>query len=129
MRSTRELLVPLLKYLGDAEVHTLHSSYLYLAKNLNMSKKDLQVLMPSRVKMKKKNNRKLSTTDTGFYIRVADAIHVLRYGKLLENLPGLEKKGVFKITVSGFELLENSNTDLDVKILQIYAHWNKKKKN
>ena len=54
MRSTRELLVPLLKYLGDAEVHTLHSSYLYLAKNLNVSKKDLQVLMPSRVKMKKK---------------------------------------------------------------------------
>ena len=68
----------------------------------------------------------MSTTDTGFYIRVADAIHVLRYGKLLENLPGLKKQGVFKITVSGFELLDSSNTDLDVKILQIYNHWKKK---
>ncbi len=120
MVTTRDFLVPLLSFIGDGEIHTIRACYLHLTKKFPSEKNYLKSRM--------KNTKKLNDTKTSDYIRTADAIHVLRQGKLLKNIPHMSKLGFFTITWQGVELLREPNIEIKRKILELYEHWEKQKK-
>jgi hypothetical protein len=120
MASTREFLVPLLSFLGDGEIHSIMSCYVHLTKKFPSEKRYLK----SRIEGK----TKIGIIHTADYIRTADAIHVLRQGKLLKNIPHMSKLGYFTITYQGLELLREPNIEIKRKILELYEHWDKQNK-
>jgi len=120
MKSTRELLVPLLSFLGDGEVHTIMACYVHLTKKFPSEKRYL--------KSRTEGKTKIGITATADYIRTGDAIHVLRYGKLLKNIPHMTKLGYFTITYQGLELLREPNIEIKRKILELFEYWNEKNK-
>ena len=120
---TRDILLPLLEYLKDGEVHTLTSTCLYLRKKLNLSEHEISQVWTTR---KSKYNVFLLSS-TKFYIRVADAVHVFRKAKILQDFPGTKKQGVFFIANEGLNMLKENQNERKNKILKLYEKYSKKK--
>ncbi|MDQ6757819.1 MAG: restriction endonuclease [Bacteroidota bacterium] len=94
------LMLPLLTYISDGQIHSIHDAISILAKQLNLTEDDLNEWLPSKSQKK-------------FYNRVYWAKAHLKMAGVLENLG----KGQFKITDRGMNLLKDSPSFINVKYL------------
>ena len=106
--SEEKILVPLLRYLGDGELHTITSSTLEMAKFFKL-RKDEKWRYFERRRPKKTQP---TLTATHIYIRTAGAVGILNKKGLLRYAPGMQKQGVFQISGEGLNLIENTKIDL-----------------
>ena len=74
MRSTTEIVFPLLEFLEDKEYHALVESVLHLQKSMKLSRKERGDYYTSR----NGDSKIVRLSSTKFYIRVGDAVHVVR---------------------------------------------------
>jgi restriction system protein len=108
--TTTEIRLPLLQYLNDEKEHTYRECLELTAEKFNVTKEERNQLIPSGLKKT-------------FETRVLWAISELRNAILLQNIE--EKRGVFKITKRGTELLRTRPTAIDNKILKKYEEFRK----
>jgi len=105
--SSEKILVPLLKYLGDGELHTITSSTLQMAKFFKLTQEEkwrvFEIRKPKKVKP--------TLTATHIYIRTAVAVGILSKKRLLRYAPKMEKQGVFQISGEGLNLIRNTGID------------------
>ena len=94
-RNTIEIIFPLLEFLEDKEYHTLIESVLHLQKSMKLSRKEREDYYPSR----NKDSKIVRLSSTKFYIRVGDAVHVVRYAKLIDDFA--KGKGKFRMNELG----------------------------
>ena len=121
MRSTTEIIFPLLEFLEDKEYHTLPESVLHLQKSMKLSRKEREDYYPSR----NKNSKIVRLSSTKFYIRVGDAVHVVRYAKLIDDFA--KGKGKFRINDIGIDFLKNDSNEMKKKTEEIFEKWQKRK--
>ena len=121
MRSTTEIIFPLLEFLEDKEYHTLIESVLHLQKSMKLSKKEKEDYYTSR----NKDSKIVRLSATKFYIRVADAVHVVRYAKLIDDFA--KGKGKFRINDNGIGFLKNDSNEMKKKTEEIFEKWQKRK--
>jgi len=125
IHSTEEILLPLLQYLKDGELHTLTSSVLHLRKSMKLTNDEINQFYTSR----HSNVNGQDLTATKFYVRVSDAVHILRRAKFLRNFPGTKDKGIFFISNDGLNLLLNQNrSEITSKITSTYKKYGKTRK-
>jgi restriction system protein len=98
---------PLLALASDGNEHSIADARLILTKKMNLSEQDLEELLPSG-------------TQRTFDNRVAWAKSYFTQAKVLET----PRRGCFKITERGRELLSQNHEKIDVKILKQYAEFN-----
>ena len=115
-RTTEEILLPLLQYLGDGEIHTITSSVLHLVESLKLTNIEKNEFYASR----KSSTNEPDLSSTKFYIRVADAIHVLRKAKLLKDFPKIRNEGIFSISHSGVIMLNQNKNEITNTIASIF---------
>lgn len=96
-------MLPFLKYAAGAGEHTTKEVREYLAKYFNLSEEELQEYLPSR-------------RDSIFNNRVSWAKAYLRMAGFIENT----RKGHFKITSAGLEVLSKNPEKIDLKFLSQY---------
>ena len=121
MRSTTEIIFPLLEFLEDKEYHTLPESVLHLQKSMKLSRKEREDYYPSR----NKDSKIVRLSSTKFYIRVGDAVHVVRYAKLIDDFA--KGKGKFRINDIGIDFLKNDSNEMKKKTEEIFEKWQKRK--
>lgn len=97
---------PLLEFAGDGQEHSIGEAREIIAKKFNLSESDLAEVLPSG-------------TQTKFDNRVAWAKSYFIQAKVLES----PRRGYFKITDRGKELLKKGNNRIDVKILNQYPEF------
>ena len=95
------LMLPLLKYVSDGQIHNIKESISTLAKQLNLTEEDINEWLPS------KNQKKIYN-----YVYWAKA-H-LKMAGLLEN----RGKGQFQITNRGKEILSENPSFVNIKYLK-----------
>tara|TARA_Y100001949_G_C15716349_1_gene213207 strand:- start:50 stop:424 length:375 start_codon:yes stop_codon:yes gene_type:complete len=120
-RGTIEIIFPLLEFLEDREYHTLAESVLHLQKSMKLSKKEKEDYYTSR----NKDSKIVRLSATKFYIRVADAVHVVRYAKLIDDFA--KGKGKFRINDNGIDFLKNDSNEMKKKTEEIFEKWQKRK--
>jgi restriction system protein len=98
--------LPLLKYSGDGEQHSIKDAYASMADHFNLSQNDRKEMLPSGKQATYKN-------------RIAWARVYLTKALLLES----PKRGFFRITDRGQELLKSNPVDLRVKHLKRYSEF------
>lgn len=98
--------LPLLKFSSDGETHSWKDAYVVMAENFKMSDADLREMLPSG-------------KQTTFKNRVAWANVYLAKALLLER----PKRGFFRITERGEELLKEEPATLRVKQLKQYPEF------
>lgn len=96
----QSLMLPLLKYISDRQIHNIHDAISVLAQQLNLNEEDLNEWLPSKSQKK-------------FYNRVYWAKAHLKMAGVLENV----SKGYFKITNRGIEILKEDPVLINVKYL------------
>ncbi len=94
------LMLPLLKYVSDGQIHHIQEAISILAKQLNLTEEDLNEWLPSKSQKK-------------FYNRVYWAKAHLKMAGVLEN----KGKGQFKIANRGIEILKDNPEFINVKYL------------
>lgn len=97
----QSLMLPLLNYLVDGQEHTTKDTLNHLAAKLGLTEEQLQVMLPSR-------------NQTIFYNRVTWAKAHLKMAALVENT----KRGSFKITSNGLEILKQKPAIINLKFLR-----------
>jgi restriction system protein len=110
----QSLMLPLLKSIQDGREYSSTEVINTLAKEFDLTKKDLSQLLPSGVQKT-------------FYNRVHWAKAYLKIAGLIENL----RRGVFKITNEGKELLARNPKVINLKLLKqipAYSDWADKSK-
>ena len=122
-RSTTEIIFPLLKFLEDKEYHTLVESVLHLQKSMKLSRKEREDYYTSR----NGDSKIVRLSSTKFYIRVGDAVHVVRYANLIDDFA--KGKGKFRINDSGIDFLKNDSNEMKKKTEEIFGKWKSDKKN
>ena len=120
-RSTTEIIFPLLKFLEDKEYHTLVESVLHLQKSMKLSRKEREDYYTSR----NGDSKIVRLSSTKFYIRVGDAVHVVRYAKLIDDFA--KGKGKFRINDIGIDFLKNDSNEMKKKTEEIFEKWQKRK--
>jgi len=120
-KSTTEIILPLLEFLEDKEYHTLIESVLHLQKSMKLSKKEKEDYYTSR----NKDSKIVRLSATKFYIRVGDAVHVVRYAKLIDDFA--KGKGKFRINDNGIDFLKNDSNEMKKKTEEIFEKWQKRK--
>lgn len=96
----QSLMLPLLKYISDGQIHHIQEAISFLAKQLNLTEEDLNEWLPSKSQKK-------------FYNRVYWAKAHLKMAGVLEN----KGKGQFKIANRGIEILTDNPAFINVKYL------------
>ena len=96
----QSLMLPLLKYISDGQIHHIQEAIGFLAKQLNLTEDDLNEWLPSKSQKK-------------FYNRVYWAKAHLKMAGVLEN----KGKGQFQISNRGTEILKDSPAFINVKYL------------
>lgn len=96
----QSLMLPLLKYISDDQIHNIQDAISVLAKQLNLTEEDLNEWLPSKSQKK-------------FYNRVYWAKAHLKMAGTVENVG----KGQFKITNRGTEILKDNPALINVKFL------------
>lgn len=97
----QSLMLPMLKFLSDGQEHTTKETLEYLADASNLTEEQRQEMLPSR-------------KQTVFYNRVTWAKAHLKMAALIENL----KRGSFKISQNGLEILKQSPSSITLKFLR-----------
>lgn len=97
----QSLMLPLLAFLADGKEHTTKEALNYLADEFELTDEQRQEMLPSR-------------NQTVFYNRVTWAKAHLKMAGLIENL----KRGSFKITATGFEILQQKPALINLKFLR-----------
>ena len=121
MRSTTEIIFPLLEFLEDKEYHTLVKSVLHLQKSMKLSRKEREDYYTSR----NGDSKIVRLSSTKFYIRVGDAVHVVRYANLIDDFA--KGKGKFRINDIGIDFLKNDSNEMKKKTEEIFEKWQKRK--
>ena len=121
-RSTTEIIFPLLKFLEDKEYHTLVESVLHLQKSMKLSRKEREDYYTSR----NGDSKIVRLSSTKFYIRVGDAVHVVRYANLIDDFA--KGKGKFRINDNGIDFLKNDSNERKKKVEVIFEKWQQRKK-
>ncbi|HEY5465283.1 MAG TPA: restriction endonuclease [Hanamia sp.] len=96
----QSLMLPLLKYISDGQVHNTQDAIVFLAKKLELNETDLNEWLPSK---KQKT----------FHNRVYWAKAHLKMSGVIENI----SKGQFKITNRGIDILKENPSLINVKYL------------
>jgi restriction system protein len=99
-------MLPFLRALEDGNVHTLQALYLSLSDELNLSEEDKLELLPS-------GKQKV------FHGRIGWARTYLKKAGLLDTV----KRGVFKISVPGKQLLETNPSHINKQVLEQYPSY------
>ena len=102
-----KILVPLLRYLGDGELHTITSSTLEMAKFFKLTQLEKWKIFEIR----KPKKTEPTLTATHIYIRTAEAVGILNKKGLLRYAPGMKKQGVFQISGEGLNIIKNTGID------------------
>lgn len=97
----QSLMLPLLTFLSDGEEHSTKETLNHLAIKLGVTEEQLQEMLPSR-------------TQTIFYNRVTWAKAHLKMAALVDNT----KRGSFKITAKGQEILNREPKVINLKFLR-----------
>jgi restriction system protein len=97
---------PLLELAGDGKEHSVREAREIIAKNMTLSEADLSELLPSG-------------TQTKFDNRVAWAKSYFVQAKVLEST----RRGYFRITDRGRELLAKGHPRIDIRILDQYSEF------
>jgi len=97
----QSLILPLLTFLADGKEHTTKETLNYLAFKFQLTEEQRQEMLPSR-------------NQTVFYNRVTWAKAHLKMAALVENL----KRGSFKITRNGLEVLKQKPAIINLKFLR-----------
>jgi Restriction endonuclease len=97
----QSLMLPLLTFLADGKEHTTKETLNYLADKFELTEEQRQEMLPSR-------------NQTVFYNRVTWAKAHLKMAALVENL----KRGSFKITDNGLEVLRQKPATINLKVLR-----------
>ena len=121
-RSTTEIIFPLLKFLEDKEYHTLVESVLHLQKSMKLSRKEREDYYTSR----NGDSKIVRLSSTKFYIRVGDAVHVVRYANLIDDFA--KGKGKFRINDNGIGFLKNDSNEMKKKTEEIFGKWKSDRK-
>ena len=122
MRSTTEIVLPLLEFLEDKEYHTLVESVLHLQKSMKLSRKEREDYYTTR----NKDSKIVRLSSTKFYIRVGDAVHVVRYANLIDDFA--KGKGKFRINDNGIDFLKNDSNEMKKKTEEIFGKWKSDRK-
>ena len=122
MRSTTEIIFPLLEFLEDKEYHTLVESVLHLQKSMKLSRKEREDYYTIR----NKDSKIVRLSSTKFYIRVGDAVHVVRYANLIDDFA--KGKGKFRINDNGIDFLKNDSNEMKKKTEEIFGKWKSDRK-
>ena len=120
-KSTTEIILPLLEFLEDKEYHTLVESVLHLQKSMKLSRKEREDYYTIR----NKDSKIVRLSSTKFYIRVGDAVHVVRYANLIDDFA--KGKGKFRINDNGIDFLKNDSNEMKKKTGEIFEKWQKRK--
>ena len=120
-RNTIEIIFPLLEFLEDKEYHTLIESVLHLQKSMKLSRKEREDYYTTR----NKDSKIVRLSSTKFYIRVGDAVHVVRYANLIDDFA--KGKGKFRINDNGIDFLKNDSNEMKKKTEEIFEKWQKRK--
>ena len=121
-KSTTEIILPLLEFLEDKEYHTLIESVLHLQKSMKLSRKEREDYYLTR----NKDSKTVRLSSTKFYIRVGDAVHVVRYANLIDDFA--KGKGKFRINDIGIDFLKNDSNEMKKKTEEIFGKWKSDKK-
>ena len=97
---------PLLELAADGEEHSVRETREVIARSMNLSEADLSELLPSG-------------TQTKFDNRVAWAKSYFVQAKVLEST----RRGYFRITDRGRELLAKRHSRIDIRILDQYPEF------
>lgn len=97
----QSLMLPLLTFLSDGQEHSTKETLIHLAAKLGVTEEQLQEMLPSR-------------TQTIFYNRVTWAKAHLKMAALVDNT----KRGSFKITSKGQEILNREPKVINLKFLR-----------
>ena len=97
----QSLMLPLLTFLADGKEHTTKDTLNYLADQFQLTDEQRQEMLPSR-------------NQTVFYNRVTWAKAHLKMADLVENL----KRGSFKITPNGLDVLKQRPEIINLKFLR-----------
>lgn len=97
----QEFMLPMLSFASDGKEHSLRESIEYLAEKLDISAEDRRDLLPSG-------------SQSRFDNRVGWASFYLKKAKLLEAT----RRGCFKITKRGLDLLSKNPECIDIALLQ-----------
>ena len=97
---------PLLELAGDGEEHSVREAREVIANRMNLSEAELSELLPSG-------------TQTKFDNRVAWAKSYFVQAKVLEST----RRGYFRITDRGRELLGKGHSRIDIRILDQYSEF------
>ena len=94
-------MLPLLTFLSDGNEHTTKETLNHLADRFQLNEEQRQAMLPSR-------------NQTVFYNRVTWAKAHLKMAALVENL----KRGSFRITTNGLEVLKKKPDAINLKFLR-----------
>lgn len=97
----QSLMLPLLTFLSDGKEHTTKETLNHLADQFQLTDEQRQEMLPSR-------------NQTVFYNRVTWAKAHLKMAALVENL----KRGSFKITTNGLEVLKQKPDTINLRFLR-----------
>ncbi len=97
---------PLLEIASDDKEHSMKDARVFISNKMQLSEEDLSELLPSG-------------TQTKFDNRVAWAKSYFVQAKVLES----SRRGYFKITKRGIDLLKQGHERIDVKILNQYPEF------
>lgn len=102
----QSIMLPLLKFAKDNEIHHIHDAVKYLAEEFNLSEDEMSELLPSG-------------QQPIFYNRVGWARTYLKKAGLLED----PKRGYFKITERGLKILQEDPDYIDMKFLRRFEEF------
>ncbi len=100
------IMLPLIQMMSDGQEYSLTQMIDYLGKKFNLSEKDITERIPSG-------------RQTKFYNRVAWATTHLKKAIVIENT----KRGVFRITQRGSDLLAENLAKIDLSVLRKYPEF------
>lgn len=98
--------LPLLKFASDGKEHSIQEARKFLANQMELTTDELKELLPSG-------------TQTKFDNRVAWAKSYFVQAKVLEA----PRRGYFRITPTGLDLLKQGHTKIDIKVLNQYPQF------
>jgi len=104
--TSEELQLPIMKLLSDMKEHEIREVTTKMAIQFNVSKNELQQLTPIGRRPK-------------FDVQVRWAVSQLRHAALLKNI----KRGIFKITTRGIDLLKTNPQKIDTKLLMSFPEF------
>lgn len=99
-------MLPLLKFASDEKIHTVQDAVIHIAEIFNLTEEEKQQMLPSGLQ-------------SVIFNRVGWARTYLKKAGLLED----PKRGTFKITKRGLDLLKENISELNVKYLNRYEEF------